>query len=270
MAGLRIATISYLNTAPLMWDFDHGTLRREFEVEYCTPADCAQRLKAGSTDIGIIPVIAYADIADLSLVPGVCIASRGPVKSILLISKVPTTEIKTVAVDTSSRTSVALLRILLKKIDRIEPQFVPMAPQLAPMLAKCDAALLIGDAALTAKREGFHAYDLGEEWAKLTDKPFVFAFWAVRNPALDSTGTAARLVRAFQQSRNHGIESSSIDRSAEVWSRQLGMNENEIKDYLSRNINYYLTDDCVEGLMLFYEYAVECGVIKSVPELKFL
>src|SRR5277367_3189371 len=137
MAGLRIAAISYLNTAPLMWDFDHGTLRREFEVEYCLPSEAAERLRAGAVDIGIIPVAAYAEIPDLSVVPGVCIASRGPVKSILLFSKVPTEKIKSIAVDTSSRTSVALLRILMKKIEKTEPEFVPMKPDLTSMLAQC-------------------------------------------------------------------------------------------------------------------------------------
>src|SRR5579872_3541730 len=189
MAGLRIAAIGYLNTAPLMWDFDHGTLRREFEVEYCTPSEAAERLRSGSVDIGIIPVAAYAELKDLSIVPGVCIASRGVVRSILLISKVPKDKITTVAVDTSSRTSVALLRILLKKLDNIEPKFTPMAPDIKPMLEKCDAALVIGDAALTAKHNGHKVYDLGEEWMKLTGKPFVYAFWAVRNAALNKPGT---------------------------------------------------------------------------------
>jgi chorismate dehydratase len=270
MAGLRIAAIGYLNTAPLMWDFDHGTLRREFEVEYCLPSEAAERLRSGSVDIGIIPVAAYAEISDLSVVPGVCISSRGAVKSILLISKVPRNKIKRVAVDTSSRSSVALLRVLFTKMDKIAPEFVPMGPNVKTMLAECDAALVIGDEALMAKHDGHEVFDLGDEWYKFTGKPFVYAFWAIRNQALTVPGTSSRVVRAFVQSRNHGIEDSSINRTGEIWSRILGISDTEIKDYLTRNINYYLTEDCHEGMELFFEYAQECGAIKKVPTVQYL
>ncbi|HUS19463.1 MAG TPA: MqnA/MqnD/SBP family protein, partial [Terriglobales bacterium] len=112
MARLRVSAISFLNTAPLMWDFDHGDLRRKYQVDYTLPSTCAELLRQGMADIGIIPVAAYAGIPDLVVIPDIAIAAKGPVKSILLISKVPLTKIKTIAVDTSSRTSVALLQVL--------------------------------------------------------------------------------------------------------------------------------------------------------------
>src|SRR5687767_3094220 len=121
MSRLRVSAISYLNTAPLMWDFDHGELRREFRVDYTLPAACAEMLRTGIADIGIIPAAAYATIPDLRIIPDVAIAARGPVRSILLISKVPIANMSTVALDTSSRSSVALLKILFGKRYRISP-----------------------------------------------------------------------------------------------------------------------------------------------------
>src|SRR5690349_18717682 len=111
MDRLRISAISFLNTAPLMWDFDHGNRGRDFDIEYTLPSGCAEMLRTGAADIGIVPVVAYPQIAGLKIVPNVAIASKGPVRSILLVSKVPIEEVKTVAADTSSRTSVALARI---------------------------------------------------------------------------------------------------------------------------------------------------------------
>lgn len=188
MQRLRISAISFLNTAPLMWDFEHGTSGREFEISYTVPSACAEALRNGAADIGIIPAISYQSIPDLLVIPEVAIAADGEVRSILLVSKVPLKEINTVAVDTSSRTSVALLHILFAKFWRRPerqraaslPRFIPMEPNLAPMLAVCDAALLIGDPALTVDRARYHVLDLGEEWKRSTGKPFVFAFWAVR------------------------------------------------------------------------------------------
>src|SRR5205085_6164057 len=115
MSRLRVSAISFLNTAPLMWDFDHGPLRREYEVDYTLPSVCAEMLSTGTADIGIIPVAAYGNIPDLVVIPDIAIAARGPVRSILLISKVPVEQISSVAVDTSSRTSVALLQVLFNR-----------------------------------------------------------------------------------------------------------------------------------------------------------
>ena len=115
MKRLRISAISYLNTAPLMWDFEHGRAGRDFDISYTLPSACARALQAGSADIGIIPAAAYAQILGLSVIPGVAIASRQPVRSILLVSRVPVEQIRTVALDTSSMTSVALTKILFEK-----------------------------------------------------------------------------------------------------------------------------------------------------------
>ena len=184
MRRLRISAISYLNTAPLMWDFEHGEAGRDFDISYTLPSACARALEAGTADIGIIPAAAYAQIPGLLVLPDVAIASRRPVRSILLVSRVPVEQIRTVALDTSSMTSVALTKVLFEKWLGGGRTFTPMAPDIDKMLAHHDAGLLIGDPALQIDRSRYFTLDLAEEWIRYTGKPFVFAFWAVRQDAL--------------------------------------------------------------------------------------
>lgn len=265
MARLRVSAISFLNTAPLMWDFDHGDLRQRYQVNYTLPSTCAELLRQGMADIGIIPVAAYASIPDLVVIPDIAIAAKGPVKSILLVSKVPVEKIRTVAADTSSRSSVALLRVLFAKVYGARPEFVPMEPKLKPMLKQCDAALLIGDPALLAKTEGYEVRDLAAEWQRLTGKAFVFAFWAVRKGA-----ASAEVVRDFQQSREHGLLPGNLTSIAREWAVRLGLPQGDITSYLRDNIFYYLDQDCLSGLNLFYQYAAEIGAIPRAPEVRFI
>src|SRR5277367_4041885 len=184
MSRLRISAISYLNTAPLVWDFEHGDAGEAFEISYTLPSLCAQALRDGAADIGIIPAAAYASVPDLVILPGVAIASRKAVRSILLVSKVPVTQIQSVALDTSSMTSVALTKVLFAKCWGLAPSYHPMEPHLEKMLAAYDAALVIGDPALKIDRSRYQTIDLAEEWIRWTGKSFVFAFWAIRREAL--------------------------------------------------------------------------------------
>ncbi len=270
MKFLRISAISFLNTVPLMWDFEHGPARPEFEISYTLPSDCARALKSGSADIGIIPVAAYAQIPNLQILPGVAIASRCAVRSILLVSKVPIEKIRTVALDTSSMTSVALTKILFEKWLGGGRTFAPMAPNLDQMLADHDAALVIGDPALTIDRSRYVTLDLAEEWVRHTGKPFVFAFWAVRSEALSNLPISTDLAEVFRQSRDHGLASASIDQIARDWAPKLGLSESAIRSYLTESIHYELDSECVEGLQLFYRYAAEIGALPTAPELHFL
>src|ERR1022692_3124681 len=188
MAPLRISAISFLNTAPLMWDFEHGETGRDFAIEYTLPSACAAALAANQADIGVIPAITYAQIPGLVILPNIAIASKDRVRSILLVSKKPIEQVQTVATDTSSRTSIALLQVLFAKFLGGARQLAPHAPQLEAMLRDHDAALLIGDAALqVTPNSGYHLYDLAHEWREFTGMPFVFAFWAVRLDALERT-----------------------------------------------------------------------------------
>ena len=270
MSPLRISAISYLNTAPLIWDFEHGEAGIEFEISYTLPSGCARALESGTADIGIIPAAAYAQVPGLMVLPGVAIASRRPVRSILLVSRVPVDKIRTVALDTSSMTSVALTKILFEKWLGGGRTFTAMAPNIEEMLAHHDAGLLIGDPALQIDRSRYHTLDLAEEWIRHTGKPFVFAFWAVRQKALSEAVPSQDLAEKFQQSRDHGLEPASLESIVSEWAPRLSISESTVHSYLTENIYYYLDAACLEGLQLFYRYAAEIGALPSVPEMRFL
>jgi chorismate dehydratase len=267
---LRISAISYLNTAPLMWDFEHDEAGRDFDISYTLPSTCARALEAGTADIGIIPAAAYAQISGLSILPGVAIASRRPVRSILLVSKVPADKIRTVALDTSSMTSVALTKVLFEKWLGGARTYTSMAPDIDQMLAAHDAGLLIGDPALQLDRSRYFTLDLAEEWIRHTGKPFVFAFWAVRQDALHEATPSHDLTTVFQQSRDHGLALSSLDLIAREWAPKLSITQAAVRYYLTENIYYHLDAACLDGLNLFYRYAAEIGALPAAPDLSFL
>jgi chorismate dehydratase len=270
MKRLRISAISYLNTAPLMWDFEHGLAGSAFDISYTLPARCAASLRDGSADIGIIPAAAYCSIPNLAIIPEVAIASRRAVRSILLVSKVPPEKIRTVALDTSSMTSVALTKVLFARWWGGERSFTAMAPDIGRMLEHHDAGLVIGDPALQIDRSKYVTYDLAEEWIRFTGKPFVFAFWAVRQAALRDVASDTDLAVLFQQSRDHGLEPKNVDRIAGEWAPRLGLSEAMVRDYLTHSIHYFLDAECLAGLRLFYQYAQECEALPTATPLQFL
>ena len=273
MRPLNISAISFLNTAPLMWDFEHDPtpeLVQNFHIDYPVPALCAQSLREGTGDIGIIPVITTATIPGLVVLPDVAIASLNKVWSILLVTSKPLEEIRTVAVDTSSRTSVGLTQVLLTKFFGGHRELTPMAPVLKPMLELCDAALLIGDAALMADTSGLRAYDLAEVWRQKTGLPFVFAVWAVRKAALSEMEPGLDLRGIFRRSRDHGLAEGNVQQIARQWSARMGMSEADILAYFRDNIHYELDAECRKGLALYFQLAAECGVIPQAPVLEFL
>jgi chorismate dehydratase len=167
-------------------------------------------------------------------------------------------------------TSVALTKVIFSRWLGGERRFVPMAPDLERMLAQCDAGLLIGDPALLVDRSRYQTLDLGEEWQRRTGKPFVFAFWAVREAALQDASGEFDLAGIFQKSRDHGLQPASMATIAREWAPRLGLTESDVKSYLTLNIHYYLDPDCLEGLRLFYRYAEECGALPKAPALRFL
>jgi len=273
MRALKISAISFLNTVPLMWDFEHAPsqeIRENFEVEYTLPSLCAQALREGTADIGIIPVITTAQIPGLVVLPDIAIAALDKVRSIQLVSKKPIEEIRTVAVDTSSRTSVGLVQVLLTKFFGGARELTPMAPALAAMLESCDAGLLIGDPAMMAKTDGLYAYDLAEIWRAKTGLPFVFAVWTVRRAALAQMRAGVDLAGIFRRSRDHGLLPENVAATAQEWSVRMGLSEAEIASYLRQNIHYTLDAECKKGLALYFQLAAECGMIERVPELEFL
>lgn len=264
---MRLSAISYLNTAPLMWDFERGAAGDQFDISYTIPSQCARELQNATADIGIIPSAAYALIPDLSIIPGVAIASKQAVRSILLVSHRPVDDIRTVALDNSSLTSAALTRVLFEKYWGGARQFSSAAPNIESMLAENDAALLIGDPALQIDRSRYQTWDLAEEWLRFTGKPFVFAFWAVRNEAAKSS--SLDLAAIFQSSRDHGLQPSNLRRITQSWSEKLNLPLDDLHAYLTSNIFYYLDESCLEGLRLFYRHAHECKALPLAPELAF-
>jgi chorismate dehydratase len=270
MRRLHISAISYLNTAPLMWDFEHADAGRHFEISYTLPSACARALAEGTADIGIIPVAAYTQIPGLQILPDVAIASRRAVRSILLVSQIPVELVRTVALDTSSMTSVALAKILFEKWLGGGRTFTPMEPDIEKMLDCCDAGLVIGDPALQVDRRRYHTLDLAEEWIRYTGKPFVFAFWAVRGDALREADPALDLAAVFRDSRDHGLMPESLDKISREWAPRVGLSEADVRAYLTENIHYQFDAGCLDGLRLFYRYAAEIGALPAAPELQFV
>ena len=277
MSRLKISAISYLNTAPLMWDFEHAEAGADqianYDVSYTIPSACAEALRAGTADIGIIPAAAYTTVPDLVIIPDVAIATRRAVRSILLVSQKPVDplwkQVRTVALDTSSMTSVALAKILFAKWLGGARDYKPMAPDLDAMLAACDAALLIGDPALQVDRTRYFTLDLAEEWVARTGKSFVFAFWAIRQQALAGRDAAA-IAEVFKKSRDHGLSPQRLETIAQEWAPRLGLPVEVIRVYLTHNIHYYLDSPCLEGLALYYRLGAEIGALPRVPELRFV
>jgi chorismate dehydratase len=206
-------------------------------------------------------------IPGLRILPDVAIAAKRSVRSILLISKVPIEKIRSVGLDTSSMTSVALTKIIFDRWYRHPVRFTSMAPDLGRMLSSHDAGLLIGDPALQVDRTRYLTYDLAEEWVSRTARPFVFAFWAVREDALEFGDTD--LAGVFQSSRDHGLQADNLNRTAGVWAPRLRLTADEVKTYLLENIYYHLDALCLEGLALFYQYGHECGALPAAPTLRF-
>jgi len=254
---LRLGVVPYLNVEPIV----HG-LRgdRRFEVVRDVPSRIAERLHAGEIDLGMIPSVEYAR-GDYAIVPGIAIASRGPVRSVELLHDRPLDQVRRVALDTSSRTSVALLRILLRERLGREPEYVPMPPDPAAMLAAADAALVIGDPALFYSGRA-QQMDLGEAWWMLTGLPFVFAFWAGRVGALGRDG-----LELLQRSLRAGLE-----RIEEIASSYNGNGAGHAADnevYLRECIVYDFGAEEQAGLREFYRRAHELGLIPHRPELRF-
>ncbi len=268
---LRVAAIGFLNPAPLMWDFEHPplseVLARRYRIDRMTPSECATRLADGRADIGLIPIASLATTPGLKILPGCTIASKGRVRSLLLVHRAsqPLTALRSVAADTASRTTLAYARILFHKWGHAEVPFVPLAANLDLMLERADAAILIGDPALLALEERFNRLertgeemvyrDLAEEWRALTGLAFVSAVWgtACSGPLEES------IAEDFIRSRDHGL--ANIDALVAEWSVRFPIPEETIRTYLTDNIHYVLDEECVEGMRGFFRMAAEYGVL---------
>lgn len=259
-----------------MWDFEHppldAELARRYRIDRMMPSECAARLAAGTADIGLVPIAALAANPGLRILPGCTIASKGRVRSLLLVRRAgqPLKELRSVAADTASRTTVTYARLLFHKWGNPDVPFIPMAADLDRMLDRADAAIVIGDPALLALEERSNRFertsedlayhDLAEEWLSATGLTFVSAVWGTAcSSTLDES-----VAEDFIQSRTHGLE--NLDRLIVEWSHRLPISEQTISSYLSTNIHYVLDEDCLEGMRGFFRMAAELGVL---PEYSF-
>jgi chorismate dehydratase len=256
MALTRLGAVDYLNARPLVFGLE---LRNDlFTVRFDVPSKCAALLHEGSIDVGMIPSIEYLrGRTPYAIVPGLGIVSNGPVASVAVFTSRPLERVRSIAVDTSTRTSAGLLQVLCVEAFGVDPAFVPMAPSLEAMLARCDAALLIGDTALYLDHAaaGLAKVDLGERWTALTGLPFVWAFWAGRPGALSHEG-----VRALSDARDAGVLASDAVAEAYCGRERAALG----RAYLRENIQYVLDARAAAGLRRYYELAQKHGVIDAV------
>jgi len=259
---VRLGAVSYLNVRPLVFGLERRadlvTLR--FDV----PSRCAELLDAGEIDLGMVPSIAHLDRPGDRIVPGVCIGSDGPVASVALFCRGPLRDVRSIALDTSSRTSAVLTRILCARRFDIGPSFVASAPDLESMLAKADAALIIGDPALflDPAAHGVSKVDLGAEWTAMTSLPFVWAFWAGRAGA---AGPA--VVDLLQAAAEAGMAAS--DEVADAYCAGRPALQPLARRYLRESLAFRLNDRAIRGLRTYYREAADLGLVPAAPELSF-
>jgi chorismate dehydratase len=260
---LRVGVVDYLNSRPLAWDFLRGNAPPGFSAGYHPPAEVADRLRAGRLDIGLIPSIEVQRIPGLSVLAGPCVAAQREVRSVLLVSTVTPSAIRRVALDRNSRTSAALLTILLGEQFGVSPEFTPRKPDLRAMLADADAALIIGDPALGVETGSLQVLDLAQEWRRLTGLPFVFAVWAVRSEVRKEG-----LSRVFANSLQHGL--SELETIARQAAQELDLDVDHLLHYLTQNLSYELGHAERRSLDEFYRRAVTWGQLEAIRPLEFL
>ena len=290
MSKLRISIVEYLNTAPLVWGFTEGPLAGKYDLSFTVPSECAEALRRGDADVAIIPAIEYQRMEGLVALPGMAVAASGDVRSILVVSKTPIERAKRIALDTSSRSSAALVRLLAAEYWRIQPEFVDAAPDATAMLSIADAALVIGDPALRIAvkmdylagkkpREGaccqgdpdempvpgfqtLFVYDVAFQWREMTGKPCVLAIWAGRRDKI-----TLEVVADFQASKQYGLD--RIEEIAEAASIKLDLPASSLESYLRENIDFSLGEENLAGLRLYYDKCASAGLIPRARPIEF-
>ncbi len=261
MTPTRLGAVHYLNVRPLV----HGLAADpQFALRFDAPSRCAALLAEGAIDLGMIPSVEYARGEDYRVVPGLSISSHGDVASVALFSKTPVDVIRTIAADTSSRTSVVLLQILCARRFGIAPGFRPMAPMPAEMLSACDAALIIGDPALFLDHEamGVQKIDLGAEWRAMTGLPFVWAMWVGRAGAVD-----AAVTRRLQRARDEGVRHT--DEIAADYCQGDAARIAVSQRYLRDNMRYGLGEPEQAAIATYYREAAALGLAPAAGTLRF-
>jgi predicted solute-binding protein len=285
---LRISIVQYLNTAPLVWGFTNGPLRGKYDLSFTVPSQCAEQLRTGQADIAIIPAIEYQRIDDLAILPDMAIASKKQVRSLLVIAKKPIEQVRSFALDRSSRSTQTLTRILCAEKWKIAPEFFEAPPDLGAMLNQADAALVIGDPALRIavgieknswpgtqgqtisqaatlginNSELLYVYDVVGEWRTLTGLPAVLAVWAARRDV-----ATPELATDFLASRDLGL--SRIPEICLDAARELELPADKLESYLRDNIDFSLDQENRRGLELYFAHAAKLGLIPQAKPIEW-
>jgi len=271
---MRIAASTYLNSAPLVYSFSQGSLRHEYEfLGDAAPSRCAAMLAARQCEIALIPVIEYQRIPGLLVIPDVAVASKKRVQSVLIASRCSLQKVRRVTLDTSSRTSQTLVRILFERRYGSRPIFTERTPDFAAgcenMFEDSDAALVIGDPAMRlaalAPQLGVQIYDLAEEWREMTGLPFVFAVWAARAEGIKNQDLIAK---DFLDAKREGM--GRLNQIAASYAKELRLRQQNLLAYLQDNVNYDLDPENIAGMRRYFALAAECGFIPECQPIEFL
>lgn len=256
----RIAASTYLNSAPLIWSFLNGSKRGTVDFIDAVPARCAQLLSQNEVDAALVPVIEYQRIPGGALVPDVCVGSHNEVLSVVLVSKNTQLEnIRTVALDESSRTSATLVKVIFREFLGHEPEWTTRSPNLDEMLNRNDAALIIGDPGMTFPRTGLRVWDMATLWRNYTGFGFVFAMWMVREAKIGGVDVD------FAGARDEGV--TRIDEIVDAYKDRIPMN---LFKYLTENIVYRIDESMQRGLELYFELACKHRLIEGVKPLRYI
>ncbi len=260
----RLAASSYLNSAPLIWSFLNGPHRGRIDFVEAMPARCAELLADAAVEGALVPVIEYQRIPCGFLAPNVCVGSRKEVLSVVLVSRNKRLEnIRSVALDESSRTSATLVKVIFREFLQHEPEWTTRAPRLEEMLEKNDAALIIGDPGMTFRRQGLNVWDMANLWREHTGLGFVFAMWMVRDEVIER----ARMVD-FAGARDEGV--ARIEEIVGDYQDKIPMRVDELRNYLTENIVFDVDESLENGLRLYFELAFKHRLIERVKPLRFI
>src|SRR2546423_5434931 len=261
----RIAASSYLNTAPLIWSFTHGSQRDAVELFTDTaPARCAELLERGEVDAALVPVIEYQRIPNITIVPEVCVGSKSAVRSVVLVTrKNNLKKVERVALDESSRTSAALVKIIFREFLGIETQWETSSPDLKSMLIKADTALIIGDPAMKIPRDQFRVFDLATLWHEFTALGFVFAMWMTRKDSVEKIRSID-----FSAARDEGM--ANLERVIADYPHPIEFSRAEINEYLTENIVFHVDEEMRKGLTIYFEFAEKHRLIDEAKPLEFI
>jgi predicted solute-binding protein len=262
-AGLRVGTVAYLNARPLTWGLDRPHPTPRIELSCAVPAALADGMAEGRYDLALLPVVELVRLGALEVVPGLGITTRGPSRSVLLVSRRPPAEVETLALDPESRTSNVLARLLLARVwGREQPACVALGGALEDVLQRCDAAVRIGDKALfEPPPAGCHVEDLGAVWTAATGLPFVYAVWAARTGVVDRA-----LYARLHDSRRAGVR--HIDEIADAYTWRGERHPALARTYLREHIRYRLGSDELRALERFFDVAAAAGLVACAPPIR--